>query len=161
DYGMLERWFRVSRDLNPRSDFVPVLAAYYFGGLDGYPDKISHVVNYLALAGEDDYPQKWRWLAQAVYLARYKEENLPRALELANRLATLDADTAAWARQMPAFVQLEMGNNEAAYEVMIRMLASEADKLHPNEVNFMREFICTRALDAARAARNPICGVNP
>lgn len=157
DYAMLERWFSVAHALNPRSDFVPVLAAYYFGALDGYPDKTAHVVSYLAMAGEDPYPQKWRWLAQAVYLARYQERNLPRALELAERLASLETPTAPWARQMPAFVQLDMGNREAAYEVMVRMLATEGDRLHPNEVNFMREFICTRTLEKADAAKNPLC----
>lgn len=161
DYAAVEKWMDVTHALNPRSDFVPVLAAYYFGAVEDRPEKIAHMVNYLAMAGEDPYPQKWRWLAQAVYLARYKEKNLPRALELAERLASLKGDVAPWARQMPAFVQLEMGNKEAAYEVMIRMLATEQDNLHPNEVNFMRDFICTRTLDKVAAQKNPLCNDIP
>ncbi len=71
--------------------------------------------------------------------------------ENASVLAELKADTAPWARQMPAFVQMQMGNKQAAYEIMVRMLASEQDNLHPNEVNAMVEYICTRALEPAEA----------
>lgn len=157
DYALLERWFFAAQSLDGRANYIPNLAAFYFGAVPDEPEKIAHVITYLAEEGEKPYPQKWRWLAHAVYLARYQEQNLPRALELADRLATLDADTAPWARQMPAFIQMQMGNQEAAYEVMVRMLASEGESLHPNEVNFMKDYICNRTLAPAQAAENPLC----
>jgi hypothetical protein len=82
---------------------------------------------------------------------------MEKALRLANTLADLKTDVAPWARQMSAFVHLGMGNNEAAYEMMVRMLATEKDKLHPNEVNEMVRFICTRALTPAQAMQNRLC----
>ncbi len=157
DYAMLEKWFFISKDLDPRANYVPFLAAYYFGGVEERPEKLTHVINYLAEEGVSPYPEKWRWLAQAVYLARYKQKDMGRALELANTLANLDVKMAPWARQLPAFIQLQMGNKEASYEIMIRMLATESENLHPNEVNYMRDFICTRTLDKDEAARNPLC----
>ncbi len=167
DYAALEKWFFLSQSLDDRANYVPFMAAYYFGGIDD-PDnlsnqneKLDHVINYLASEGQKPYPQKWRWLAQAVYLARYKQEDLPKALKLANILAALPTDTAPWARQMPAFVQLKMGNKQAAYEVMVRMLASEHDKLPAIEVNEMKHFICVRTLSAQDAAKNPLCQTAP
>ncbi len=157
DYALLEKWLMLTYNLNERSDFVPFLAAYYFGAVDDDPEKISHLVNYLAVAGSAPYPEKWRWLAHAVYFARHKEKNMPRALELANQLANSNQNVAAWGRQMPAFVQLGMGNKEAAYEIMIRMIISEKDNLHPNELNFMRSFICERTLSKDEALKNPLC----
>lgn len=157
DYALLEKWFFTAGALDDRANFIPVLAAYYFGAIYDEPGKIKHIINYLAEEGQRPYPQKWRWLAQAIYLARYQEKNLPRALELAHILASLKTDTAPWARQMPAFVQMQMGNKEASYEIMMHMLSSEADKLHPNEINAMRAYICNRTLSPSDAAKNPLC----
>ncbi len=162
DYKTLEQWFFAAQALDPRANYVPFLAAFYFGAVEDRPELLSHVVNYLAVEGQAPYPQKWRWLAHAVYLARYKMNDMPRALALAQTLSALPGDDVApWARQMPAFVQLQMGNKQAAYEIMVRMLGSEKGKVHPNEVNEMVRFICTRALDRADAAQNPLCHKTP
>jgi hypothetical protein len=160
DYDLLGRWFAIARTLDDRANYVPFLAAYYFGALEEPPEKLDPVIDYLATEGQLPYPQKWRWLAQAIYLARYKQNDLDKALRLANILANLKTDTAPWARQMPAFIQLKMGNKQAAYEIMIRMLATEQYKIHPNEVNAIKDFICGRTLNAAEAAKNPLCAEN-
>lgn len=158
DYALLEKWFFQTQALDPRANFVPFLAAYYFGAVEDEPERLSHVVNFLAKAGAEPYPQKWRWLAQAVYLARYKEKNMDKALVLANQLAALPGDDISpWARQMPAFVHMQMGDKEAAYNLMVNMLKTDAERLHPNEVNAMLGFICERTLTRAQAARDPLC----
>lgn len=157
DYGHLEDWFFLTDEIDPISNYVPFMASYFFGAVEGDKEKTRHVVNYLAKHGEQPYPEKWRWLAQAVYLARYKMEDMNLALSLAYKVNALPGYVAPWARQLPAFVQLKMGNKEAAYEIMVRMLASDGAKLHPNEVNAMKDFICTRTLDKAALAKNPLC----
>lgn len=157
NYETLEKWFFVTRSLDPRANFVPFLASYYFGAVEDAPDKIPHVTKYLAEAGADPYPQKWRWLAQAVYLARFREQNLEKALLLANKLASLPTDLPPWAKQMPAFVNMAMGNKQASYELMVRMLKTEGDKLSANEINAMLEYICKRTLTEAEALENPLC----
>lgn len=158
DYDMLGQWFSVAQSLDSRANYVPFLAAYLFGSIqDDSVEKLDSVIDYLASEGQSAYPQKWRWLAQAIYLARFRQKDLDKALHLANVLAHLDVETAPWARQMPAFVQMEMGNKDAAYEIMVRMLATEKDNLHPNEVNAMVDYICTRTIEAAEAAKNPLC----
>lgn len=158
NYENLGAWFSVSQKLDPRANYIPFLAAFYFGGIqDEAADKLDPLIDYLAAEGVQPYPQKWRWLAQAVYLARFKQGDLDKALRLANILAGLKTDTAPWARQMPAFVHMAMGNKQASYEIMIRMLASEHDKLDPTEVNAMKDYICQQTLDPAEASKNPLC----
>jgi len=157
DYAMLEQWFMVADDLNPRSDLVPFLAAFYFGVLYDEPEKMRHVARYLAKAGMAPYPEKWRWLAHAAYLARHQVKDLPLALEYANTLANHPGDVAIWGRQMPAFVQLGMDNKQASYEIMRKILITDGEKLHPNEVNYMIDFICKQTLSPEEAARDPIC----
>lgn len=157
DYAQLEKWFFATQELDPQANFVPFLASFYFGGIEDQPEKISHVTDYLAEAGAAPYPQKWRWLAQAVFFARFKEKNMDKALMLANRLASLPTDLPPWAKQMPAFVNMAMGNRQASYELMVHMLKTEGDKLPANEINAMLEYICKRTLTPAEASENPLC----
>ncbi len=161
NYETLEKWFYLSETFDPKANYVPFLAAYYFGALEDPPEKLDPVIRYLAHHGQLKIAQKWRWLAHAVYLSRYKQGDMEKALKYANILHDLDVEMAPWARQMPAFVNLGMGNKQAAYELMVRMLASEKDKVHPNEVNEMVKFICERALEPAQARENPLCQKSP
>lgn len=158
DYDALGKWFFVGQSLDDRANYIPYLASFYYGSIqDEAVDKLDPVIDYLAAEGQSAHPQKWRWLAQAVYLARFRQQDLPKALKLANTLASLKTDTPPWARQMPAFVNMAMGNKQASYEIMIRMLATEQDKLDPTEVNAMKVYICERTLSPADAAKNPLC----
>lgn len=157
DYAALEKWFFVAQHLDPRADYVPFLAAYYFGAVEGQPERMKHVVNYLAEEGLAQYPNKWRWLVQAVFLAGHRADDKPRALELANKLAAMPDDMPIWARQMPAFANMDLGNKQASYEIMFRILVTEQDKLPPQEINAIKDYICTRTLDRAEAAKNPLC----
>lgn len=157
NYEDLSGWFMLEHQLDPRSDFAPFLAGYFFGNIRD-PEKLRHLVDYLEVAVGDGQGQKWRFLAQAVFLARFKMEDLDRALELANKLSEIDnPDMAPWARQMPAFVLNAQGEKEAAFELMVSMLQTERENLHPNEVNAMLDFICTRTLDKGDPRLEQIC----
>ncbi len=157
DYAALEKWFFVAQHLDPRADYVPFLAAFYYGALEDEPERMTHVVNYLADEGLTGYPNKWRWLVQAIFLAGHRADDKPRAVDLAYKLAALPDKMPVWARQMPAFASMDMGNKQASYEIMMRILITEQDNLHPNEINVIKEYICTRTLEPAEAAKNPLC----
>lgn len=157
DYQRLGRWFSRMDEWDHRSDFMPFLAAYYYGATPATED-LPPVVNYLAFVGEDPQGEKWRWLAQAIFLARYRMGDLNEALRLSHRLAAMwHEGMPGWAEQMPAFVMMAKGDKEAAYELMMRLLTSEVDKLHPAEIYFMKDYICTRILSPEEAAPHPLC----
>ncbi len=157
DYDRLEKWFYLSDHLDPVSDFVPLLAAYYFGATDVKED-LDPVIEYLTTVGQHSYDQKWRWLAQAVFLARFRQEDLPKALEASWILSSLDRpNMPIWAKQMPAFVMTEQGDKAAAYELMMGILKNEAENLHPTEVRFMVDYICDRLLDKQEAQKLLLC----
>ncbi len=157
DFNELTKWFFLMDRLDPKSDYMPFLAAYYFGGSQE-PEKIRPMLDYLIQAGGKPEGQKWRWLAQGVYLARYRLNDLDKALEMAHILAKIDNDDMpGWARQMPGMVLTAKGEKEAAYAIMVETLKSSADKLHPAEVNFMRAYICEQVLDADEASAHPLC----
>ena len=137
DYAKLKDWFFLTDSLNPLSDAVPMLASSYFGAVDD-PQKIEHVLDYLAVAGARPEGEKWRWLGHAVFLARHIQKDNDRALELAYKLsANKNPNLADWAKQMPAFILQDEGQSELAYKIMLNILVSNIDTLHPNEINYM------------------------
>ena len=44
------------------------------------------------------------------------------------------------------FILQEEGQSELAYKIMLNILISNADAMHPNEVNFMTDYICNTLL---------------
>ncbi len=157
DFDRLSIWFDLQDVLDERSDFMPYLAAYYFGSVQE-AEKFRPLLPYLEKVGVRPYGEKWRWLAQGVFLARFRINDLDRALELANLLSeSEDKDVPSWARQMPAFIMSAQGEKEAAYGLMLEILKSSADRLHPSEVYSMRLFMCERLLKQEEASNNPLC----
>ncbi len=160
DYEELERWFFRSYDLVPQSSYVPILAAFYYGGVSD-PEKVRHVVNFLKIAGNDPAFDKWRWIVHAIFLARHKMEDLDLAYELAEILKNIDnPDKPAWTEMMPAMIKNSKGEKEDAYLMLRAMLESSSDTLHPAEVNHLIGYICEQVLNMEDAAKDPICELN-
>jgi len=142
DYDKLGQWFWLLNDMDPASNHVPMLAAYYFGATPVAED-LRIVVEYLAHVGQIPAGNKWRWLVQAIFLARHRMKDLDRALDYAYKLSKMDPDgdtLPIWARQMPAFVLSEQGERESSRKIVEEILLT-ADDLHPNEVNFMEAYL--------------------
>ncbi|MBI1216070.1 MAG: hypothetical protein GC185_09670 [Alphaproteobacteria bacterium] len=145
NYKKLGKWFWLLDGLDPASNHVPMLAAYYFGGVTT-PKDVAIVVKYLASVGQIPVGNKWRWLAQAIFLAQHRMNDTSLALDLAYKLSKMKpvGDTLpGWARQMPAFVLKARGDHAAGRRIMEDILLS-ARYLHPNEVNFMKDYLITQ-----------------
>lgn len=157
NYTRLGRWFTVEDQLDPQSNFVPSLAAFYFGATDD-PQQLGPVVDYLEKAGESPYSNKWRWLAQAVYLARFKMNDLDRAMTMASKLAGMyRPGMPGWVTQMPVFIYLQQNDRQAAYNLALQILKDDADHMQVNEINFMRDYICERILTPEQAKQDALC----
>lgn len=157
NYDDLVEWFFLSHDLDANSNFVPYLAAYYFSAVQD-KEKLRPLIQYLRYIGQSNAPLKWRWTAQAAFLARFDLKDQDLALEIANELANRrDVDLPIWARQMPAIILSDLGNKDAAEGMIIETLRTEGDRLHPTEVNFLRALLCERILNAEEASENPVC----
>lgn len=157
NYAALGEWFARLDELDPASDFVPFLAAYYFGASDDSRN-LKPVVSYLEKVGSRPEGEKWRFLAHAVYLARHKLHDVNEALRLSGKLAALyRPGMPAWTLQTKAMLTAETGDKEAAYMLLKSMLATEARHMQGPEVNYMVETICTRILTPAQAVHDPLC----
>ncbi|NCT40736.1 MAG: hypothetical protein GW778_03625 [Alphaproteobacteria bacterium] len=157
DFDKLGDWLMLNYKLDPHSDLAPYMAAYYFAQSQD-PTKIRPVIDYLRIAGNSTEGEKWRWLAQGVYLARFKLNDLNLALDMAKELAALpNDDMPNWARQMPVNVLNQQGEKEAALDLMLSILKDKSDKIHPNEVNAMLAYICEQILDPEEAKTHSLC----
>lgn len=155
DYSRLKDWFFLQDAMDPLSDATPMLAAYYFGGVSG-SEKLSAIVTYLSHIGQRPVKEKWRWLARAVFLARYEMGDIDKALELSYLMANnKNPNLADWAKQMPAFILAEQGKEEAAYQIMRNILVSEAENLHPTELYFIKDYICIELLPKIPTKSHP------
>ena len=161
NFDRLAEWFFLMRDLDPRSNYVPYIASYYFGAVNGddVGEKLRPLIAYLHEEGNSAEGAKWRWLAHAVYLARFKLKDLDYAYQLALDLARLgyEKDLPHWTRQMPVFILNAKGDKEAALSLMMGILSSVGDKIHPSEVNFTRSYICEQILTPDKAQAHPLC----
>lgn len=123
DYQIIEDWLWLSNKMDNRSGYVPTLAAYYFGAAKDTA-QLEHLVDYLAYVGLDNRNERWRWLAHAIFLARFKLEDQPRALEMAKRLAAIsDEHMPGWTKVMPAYVMNTMGDIKEARDLFLLILA--------------------------------------
>lgn len=143
DYRRLTRWFRLLDDFDSRSRYLPVLVGHYFSQSQDAAD-VRAVIEYLREIAVREPARNWRWLAHAVYLARHRVGDMDLALELARELAALDVEgLPVWTRQMPAFVLAEVGEKEAARDLLEAIMASDPN-LSPAEIRFMRNYIDAR-----------------
>jgi len=143
DYGRLVGWFELLGRLDVQSNAVLTLAGYFYGETTVARD-VRAVAQYLRRAALRDPAARWRFLAHAIYLARYRAGDVPLALEMANDLARLDVpDLPVWTRQMRAFILADVGEREAARDVMQVILETDPN-LSPEERNFIDHFLTQR-----------------
>lgn len=123
DYSTIENWLWLADSLDPRSNYVPSLAAYYFSAAKE-PEKLRHLLDYLSHVGEDSSNERWRWLGHAVYIARFSIKDQDKALELADKLANMDSpEMPMWTKVMPAYVQKTMGKKKEARDLLLLIMA--------------------------------------
>jgi hypothetical protein len=160
DYAELEKWFLTIYSLDTRSNYVPTLAAYYYGSTQN-AEQLKHIINFLVKAGNRRERESWRWLVHGVFLARHKMNDLDLAMELSEMLENHpDPNVPLWARHMSALVKNARGEKEDAYNIMVAILQSSSKDLQPTEVRFIVDYICQQILDESEARSDPICQSN-
>lgn len=164
-YDRIGNWLMTLHTLDPVSNYAPYLASYYFGATQDPKRQLGPIIDYLVKAGQtkEGY-KKWRWLAQAVYLAKFSLKDNVRALELAYELAALPGDMPHWTHQMPAIISADMGDRETALRLMNSILIDmlkDKDRTAPQEINFVVDFICNRLYSLEESRSQKICELLP
>jgi tetratricopeptide (TPR) repeat protein len=157
NYDKLVEWFFLTDSLDPKSNFISRLAAYYYGSSQDKED-LRKLLVFLEKQGTANTGRKWLLLVYGMKIARYELGDMDKALHFANLLANLDnPDMPDWTRRAPAIILSAKGDKEAAYRILVNLLKSEGEKIHPNEVNFIVHHICEDLLSSVEAINNPVC----
>ncbi|MES2729837.1 MAG: hypothetical protein V4621_07055 [Pseudomonadota bacterium] len=157
DYHHVGTWLRLLDGLDPQSRYLPYLAAYYFGAA---PDGkgLAPVVDYLAMIGQRQGNNNWRWLAQAVILSQYKLHDLKKAQALADILARHpDPALPEWGRNFRFVIMNTRGEKQAAAALILMRLRDEANTLTITEFNLLRSILCQQILTAAERPAYALC----
>lgn len=157
NYENLGTWFNLTDSLDPKAEYVPFLAAYYFSASQD-PQKIMPIITYLRRIGTYPEDDKWRYLGHAVFLAYHKMNNNALALELADELEkTYKPGMPAWPLQMKAILASKMGEKEMAYNLMLDAIQNKKEGVDPVEINYMVDQICNHILTPEKRKTNPLC----
>ena len=152
DYGRLIGWLRAILDTDPRSAY-PLFAAARIYAENPDPRKARAMLEFIYREFLKDPNRRWRWLAHAALLAKYRLHDLPLALRYANAIDrfTTRRDVPLWARQMRIFILEDMNEIEAAKVILGGLLASGKIK-DPAELRFLKRHL--HELEVRRAGPN-------
>ena len=140
DYDRIVAWLDKLDKLDPQSNFIPALSAYYFG-LVRDPHRLALIIDFLAASMERNPKDRWRYLAHSVFLARHRLDDPSKALEIAQKISNLKHPSIPiWVRQMPAFALADIGEEEAAIDLMKTILVSSPN-IPSGEQELMEQFI--------------------
>lgn len=157
DYDTLYEWFELLDGIDARSEYLPYLVTYYFGSAQTNP-QLRFVAKFLEDVGIRIGRQKWKWLAQAIYIARYKLKDIEYARELAAKLAEhKDPNVGAWAKNMDAYIMAQMGDKEAAINLTLLLLKNNSQEMTVQEINLLTDYVCKDLMNEEQASSLDMC----
>jgi hypothetical protein len=138
DYTRLLAWLRAILATDPRSQYPLFAAARVYSEI---PDqaKVRQVLGFIYDEFLEDPNHRWRWLAQAALIAKYRLHDMPLALRYAQALQgdTTDPDIPVWAKHMVVFMLEDMNELQAA-KIMLGGLLASGQLADPAERRFLK-----------------------
>lgn len=139
DYHRVRQWLEHILALAPGSDYPLLLAVRIYGQVND-PARQRIMLGFVRTAFVERPRERWRWLAEAIIIARHRLDDPELALEFARLLNrhTRPGEIPFWARDLQIIVLEDMGELEAARLLIGGMLASgEIDD--PHELRFLEK----------------------
>ena len=141
DYSIVIQWLDTILELDPEGDYPMLAAARIYGSVSDQ-EKKRVMMDYIYDKFRQDPNKHWRWLANAVIVAKHQLKDMPLALKYAEALAesTTSSDVPFWAKDMKIIVLEDMGEIESA-RVLVGGLIASGEITDPNELNFLENKI--------------------
>jgi len=139
DYHRLRDWLQAILDTDPRSSY-PLFSAARIYAEARDPARVRLMLDFIHKAFLEDPNRRWKWLAQAAYVAKHRLTDLPLALRYAADLERLTTDPGIplWAKQMQIFIAEDMNELQAA-KIMIGGLLESGKLKDPGERQFLKQ----------------------
>jgi len=138
NYQTLSDWLLLLYEMNPLSDYPGFLASRVYGQVKD-PVRVRKMIDVISHLFERDPARHWRRMTEACLLAKHKLNDLPLALELANKVADLPQSIALpfWARDMKLVLLDELNELESA-QLLISSLLQSGEIKDPDELRFLK-----------------------
>ena len=139
NYAQLTRWLDTVLSLDSKSQY-PLLAATRLYAEVSDESRQRLMLDFVYQKFIEDPDRRWRWLAQAVVIAKHRLNDLPLALKFAQALAdnTNNNVVPSWARQMHIFIHEDLGEVESA-RILLGGLLESGTITDINELRFLSE----------------------
>ncbi|MBY0511317.1 MAG: hypothetical protein K2P94_14335 [Rhodospirillaceae bacterium] len=141
NYDNVLAWLQAAQEMDPSAQHHLFLAARYFSQTSNTHD-VRRLVAFIVddVAKAPDY--KWYWLTQAVSMAEIRLNDLPYALQIAQRLAAYNPpDAPHWVLMFPAVLLEKMGRVAEAEAVIENVRAQKQSVLTDDERLWIDDFI--------------------
>ncbi|MBT8126932.1 MAG: hypothetical protein HKP12_07965 [Gammaproteobacteria bacterium] len=141
DYSVVTQWLDTILELDPNGDYPMLAAARVYGSVNDRA-KQRAMTDFIFEKFTQDPDKHWRWLANAVIIAKHELKDMQLALKYAEALAdsTTSENVPYWAKDMKIVVLEDMGEIEAA-KVLVGGLIASGEITDPNELNFLQNKI--------------------
>ena len=136
NYQDLAVWLGLQDMLDPRSNYMPSMAAYYFSQTQNTED-VRYLVDFLYDHARQDVVHKWWWLMQAIYLAHHKLKDPDLALKVA--LPLQHKDLPVMAQQLLAIVYEKRGELDQAFDI-ITEIQKHTEHISEKDLRYMEYF---------------------
>jgi len=139
DYVRVNAWLNASLVLDSKSQYPLLAATRLYAEVSDEPRQ-RQMLDFVYQKFLEDPEHRWRWLAQAVVIAKHRLNDLPLALKFAQALADNTSNNAvpSWARQMHIFIREDLGEVESA-RILLGGLLESGSITDVNELRFLSE----------------------
>lgn len=129
DFTKLQKWFFAIDALSKDSEYIPSIAASYYGQSQNVED-CKYVIDYLYERSERNPEKNWRWYLESIYLALYRMKDDVLAKRSAEKLLSLEnKDIPIWAKFLVPFVMQKHGDVCGAYDLISKLNQEDIDKI--------------------------------
>lgn len=139
DYDLLIAWLSRIEHLDPRSQVTQVSALRVYGAVSdrARQRQMLEFVHRSFLQAPD---RRWRWLAEAVIVAKHRLKDLDLALRYARSLRrhATGPQVPYWARDLEVVVLEDMGELEAA-RILVGGLLASGELDDPVEIRYLEQ----------------------
>lgn len=139
NYVALTDWLNLITQLNNRSNYPMLLAAYNYSSVTNLI-KQRRILDFIYQNYIDNPRKNWRWLAHAAIVAKHDQKDLNLALEYAQALGQLQHDKSVpfWVKDLSIVILEDMGKLEAA-KITIAGLIANGEITDPYELRFLTQ----------------------
>jgi len=141
DYKVVEKWLDTIMELDPRGHYPMLVATRIYGSVSNRA-KQREMMDYVFHKFSENPNKNWRWLAEAVIIAKHELKDMKLALKYADALTAraTGPNVPYWAKDMKIIVLEDIGEVEAA-KILVGGLLESGEITDPYELRFLQNKI--------------------